>query len=260
MDIIIPANPPDCQKCKLYKSRTNIVSSYIPIDTEVLFLAEAPGNEEDLKGTQPLIGPAGIFFNDCLSKAGFSRNDPRFGFANVVRCRPVKYVIDKEGNQINKNRPPTDIEIRACSSFLDQEISKLKNLKLIVSLGAIGLKRLLNNAKLHIEQVRGTLFNNTPYGPVLATYHPARALHSYDEREKAKITAAFVEDLKKINTILNYSRKSIHSYSHFIVKKLSQAEWLFSQLNLQSIFSFDIETSNFDYLNSKILCISFSWR
>ncbi|MDP2363560.1 MAG: uracil-DNA glycosylase family protein, partial [Ignavibacteria bacterium] len=184
----------------------------------------------------------------------------RFAFSNTIRCRPKE--IDPEKIKLGKqNRLPKDSEIKACSHYLDEEIKSLKKLKLIVALGAVALKRFFGKSGIKSDQARGTILNHPTYGPVLVTYHPAKPLHVKDTQERAAIESSIIEDYKKVGEFLRGGIQHKEAdYKHYVVRNLKQAEWLFSALNKSEIFSFDIETSSFDYLDSKILSISFSWQ
>src|SRR5262245_31695256 len=52
----------DCHRCKLCQGRTNIVFGVGNPQTEVMFVGEGPGRDEDLKG-EPFVGRAGQLLN-----------------------------------------------------------------------------------------------------------------------------------------------------------------------------------------------------
>jgi len=234
-----------CTRCKkLVEARTHIVPSYLPEGASLLFVAEAPGESEDAEGREPLVGRAGQRFDYCLRKVGLVRKE--CGIANVIRCRPAT------GNPAKPNRPPRPTEIQSCAPYLDAEIAALQP-KLIVALGATAFTRLTGLGG--IEKLRGKVFHTQMYGPVIGTFHPARILRVPQEEP------LFLQDL---TTAKNFIADTAHAIpqdvSHRVVRTMSQAAWLFEELRKAEMFSFDIETSATDYLNSKILSVSFSWK
>jgi uracil-DNA glycosylase len=49
-----------CTKCPLAKGRTNAVPGEGSPNAKVMFIGEAPGEQEDAQG-RPFVGPAGAF-------------------------------------------------------------------------------------------------------------------------------------------------------------------------------------------------------
>ena len=74
-----------CTKCDLHKSRKNAVPGYGNIGSEIIFIGEAPGRNEDLQG-EPFVGMAGQILSEALAYSGLKRNDVYI--TNVVKCRP----------------------------------------------------------------------------------------------------------------------------------------------------------------------------
>ena len=98
----------DCQKCDLYKTRKNTVFGDGDTNSDVMIIGEAPGKEEDQAG-KPFIGRAGKLLNEFLKSIGLNRDS--IYIVNTVKCRPPE------------NRDPEVSEIKACSDYLDQQIS-----------------------------------------------------------------------------------------------------------------------------------------
>jgi uracil-DNA glycosylase len=173
-------DPRRCQneKCTLWKPGIKPVwDFYDPAQCEILFIAEAPGEDEDFKG-RPLVGQAGGVFFQALHHANLTtigmpyqsyiytnglNLDPlaKVGIANVCHCRPAG------------NRTPSSSEASACASYLAETISSCNNLRAIVTLGDTPLHHLLG--ELHITKRRGMpcLWQNIPCVP---TVHPALCL------------------------------------------------------------------------------------
>jgi len=129
----------------------------------IMFIAEAPGKEEDLRGV-PLIGRAGKKFNQLLKQLNIKRESVYT--TNCVHCRPI--------DQHYNNRPPTKKEIFACYQFLEKEIIEAHP-KIIVALGRIALYRLLNLDR--ISENRGKIFIYKGI-KVIPTFHPAAILRN----------------------------------------------------------------------------------
>src|SRR6266576_4723582 len=70
---------------QLKASATQLVFGVGNPDSEVVFIGEAPGKNEDLKG-EPFVGAAGKFLNEMLSGIGLERKD--IYFTNIVKYRP----------------------------------------------------------------------------------------------------------------------------------------------------------------------------
>jgi len=175
-----------CDKCILSKTRTNTVPGEGNPDAEVLFIGEAPGENEDKKGI-PFCGAAGKFLDEMLGKIGFDRED--VFIANTLKCRPPG------------NRDPEDEEKNACLFYLKRQL-KIIDPKLIVLMGRHAATTYLPGAggisKLHGKPMR------RPNGYIyLPLYHPAAALHNGGLRE------TLVDDFNKIPIIL----KKINSIS-----------------------------------------------
>ena len=108
-----------CTKCPLSKSRTIAVPGEGSFSSEIMFIGEAPGATEDIKGI-PFCGAAGKFLDEMLEVIGLGRSD--IFITNTVKCRPPE------------NRDPEDSEKEACRPYLDRQFKAI-NPKLIVCLG-----------------------------------------------------------------------------------------------------------------------------
>src|SRR5438128_2374744 len=61
-----------CQKCRLAKTRTNVVYGVGDPDADLMFIGEAPGHDEDVKG-EPFVGRAGQLLTDIIKAMQLSR-------------------------------------------------------------------------------------------------------------------------------------------------------------------------------------------
>lgn len=155
----------NCKKCLLHKTRINLVFGQGSGKSKVLFVGEAPGREEDLKG-EPFVGQAGKLLDKILKAIDLKREDVYIG--NVLKCRPPK------------NRDPQPDEIKECEPYLLQQIEIIKP-EIICALGRIAAQALLKT-KAPLSQLRGE-FHDYHGIKLIATYHPA-ALLRYPQYKK----------------------------------------------------------------------------
>jgi len=156
---IIKQNVIECTKCDLSKTRTNSVPGKGNFHSNVIFVGEAPGKNEDKNG-EPFIGIAGKKLSIALEGAGISREEVYI--TNIVKCRPPK------------NRVPTTIERGTCQEYLKQEIAIIKP-KIICMLGNTAFNSLLGGSE--ITKFRGKLVRkeNQLY---FLTVHPAATIYN----------------------------------------------------------------------------------
>lgn len=154
----------DCPNCSLAKTRINAVPGQGNPQAKIMFVGEAPGKNEDLKGI-PFVGAAGKYLDKLLALANLSR-DTIF-ITNIVKCRPPE------------NRDPLPTEIDECSIYLSSQI-KLMQPKLIVTLGRHSLHYWIPEGV--ISKIHGSItsVNNLNIFPM---YHPAAALYRGNLRE-----------------------------------------------------------------------------
>jgi DNA polymerase len=167
----------DCTRCKLAKTRTNIVFGVGDPRAELMFVGEGPGADEDAQG-EPFVGRAGQLLNNMIKAMGIRREDVYI--ANVVKCRPPG------------NRQPERDETETCSPFLMRQIAAIKP-KVVVALGATAAKNLLAMSGSMME-LRGRFYDFMPVGgasdpdwkgtKLAVTYHPAFLLR--DPRQKGE--------------------------------------------------------------------------
>lgn len=173
------APPADCKRCGLCEGRNNIVLPTGNLDSGIVFIGEAPGENEDLQGT-PFVGRAGKILDDAMAAAGISRRDVMI--TNTVKCRPPG------------NRDPTSEEMEACRPFL---LSELKGRKLIIGLGKSscrdlmgyegGMKDVVNKiVKIDIDGESADF---------LPAYHPMACVYRKEARESLAETMRMVKGL-----------------------------------------------------------------
>jgi len=155
----------DCHRCPLGATRTQVVFGVGDDHARVVFIGEAPGEKEDLKG-EPFVGPAGKLLNELLAHAGLARD--AVYIANVVKCRPPG------------NRNPEPVEIETCTPFLREQI-RLINPDVLVTLGNFATKFVLKT-EIGITRLRGTARTAGRF-TVLPIYHPAAAIYDRSKRD-----------------------------------------------------------------------------
>ena len=163
-----------CRKCGLWKRRKNAVPGEGNLDAAVVFVGEAPGHWEDVKG-QPFVGSAGKLLDEFLSKVGVSRSEVYI--TNVVKCRPPE------------NRDPLLSEIGTCTPYLDRQIRIIRP-KFIVTLGRHAASYILPKAgfetqgigKIHGRVCEANLLGFKVF--IMPMFHPAAALYNAKYRDE----------------------------------------------------------------------------
>ena len=169
----------ECDKCELHKTRTNCVFGTGNEKATLMFIGEAPGEQEDLSGI-PFVGRAGQLLDKFLAAVDINREDVYI--ANILKCRPPK------------NRDPLPDEEDACIDYLREQVA-LINPKVIVCLGRISAMRLIK-PDFKSTREHGTWFKKGNY-LMTAVYHPAALLR--DPRKKEDM----LEDMKRIKEKLS---------------------------------------------------------
>ena len=167
----------NCQRCDLYKSRTNVVPGEGSEKAEIMFIGEAPGWHEDQQG-RPFVGPAGKYLDQLLASINLRRE--QVYIANVIKDRPLS------------NRDPLPTEVIACRPWLERQIEIIRP-KMIVTLGRFSMVMFFPGKS--ISKIHGTAQkrDNVIY---YAMYHPAAALHQQSLRQ------AIEADMLKIPSLL----------------------------------------------------------
>ncbi len=149
-----------CEKCRLSKSRTQVVYGVGNPNADLMFIGEAPGRDEDLQG-EPFVGRAGQLLTDIIKAMKMTRDDVYI--ANVIKCRPPE------------NRNPEQDELDACRPHIRRQIEIIQP-RVIVTLGRFALQSLTEKAYA-ISDVRGKWLDHDGI-KVMPTYHPAYLLRN----------------------------------------------------------------------------------
>jgi uracil-DNA glycosylase len=167
-----------CSRCSLASTRKHVVFGEGDPQARLLFIGEAPGEEEDIQG-RPFVGRAGKLLDQMIERIGFARQDVYI--CNVLKCRPPG------------NRDPEPTEVLVCKDYLLKQIEAVAP-RIICTLGRHAYNTLMDVDE-RITHVRGhmTRFKGRR---VLPTYHPSFLL-----RNEERIKEAW-EDMERLRQLL----------------------------------------------------------
>jgi uracil-DNA glycosylase len=170
---------PQCVRCKLCElGRSQVVFGVGHPKARLMFVGEAPGEDEDKKG-EPFVGRAGQLLTKIIEAISLTRE--QVYIANVIKCRPPG------------NRNPEPDEVAACEPFLFRQIEIVRPL-VIVALGKFAAQCLLRSTE-PITKLRGREFEF--HGATLIpTFHPAYLLRNPPAKREVW------EDMKKVRALL----------------------------------------------------------
>jgi DNA polymerase len=177
-----------CTKCRLHQTRTKAVPGEGDPDTEVVFVGEGPGENEDRQG-RPFIGRSGELLTELIGSIGWRRDE--VFITNVVKCRPPG------------NRDPQPDEIEACSGFLHRQLEVLDP-AVVVTAGKHSLASFRPG-----ERISASHGTSKPIDPgtgarnalAFAMYHPAFALYQASNKQ------TLVDDIRLLPAALIDSRR-----------------------------------------------------
>lgn len=158
---VLAAEVAGCTRCPLAGGRTQTVFGVGDPNAQVVFVGEAPGRDEDLKG-EPFVGRAGQLLTDIIER-GMGVPRASVYICNVVKCRPPE------------NRNPLPTELAACEPFLVRQLAAIRP-KVIVALGKFAAQSLCRT-EAPISRLRGQ-WQSYEGIPVMPTYHPAFLLRN----------------------------------------------------------------------------------
>jgi DNA polymerase len=168
-----------CTRCKLSGlGRQQIVFGVGNPNADLMFVGEAPGADEDVKG-EPFVGRAGQLLTKIIEAIDLRREDVYI--ANVIKCRPPQ------------NRNPEPDEVEQCEPFLFRQIDTIRP-KVIVALGKFAAQCLLKTTE-PITKIRGREFTYRD-AILIPTYHPAYLLRTPSAKRDVW------EDMKRVRELL----------------------------------------------------------
>ncbi|MQA00963.1 MAG: uracil-DNA glycosylase [Dehalococcoidia bacterium] len=171
----------DCPNCTLARTRSRTVPGSGPLEADLMFIGEAPGQREDELGL-PFVGRAGQFLDELLAGIGLSR--ATVYVTNVVKCRPVQ------------NRDPLPEEIEACGAFLERQI-QMVNPSVVATLGRFSMARWFPDARISSIHGRAAEVEGRMIVPM---YHPAAALRN------GSLRAVMHEDFAQLPALIERVR------------------------------------------------------
>src|SRR5436309_11593597 len=154
-----------CTRCpQLASTRQTVVFGSGDADSDLMFVGEAPGANEDRLGL-PFVGQAGRLLDQLLGEIGLSR--PEVFVVNVLKCRPPG------------NRDPLPQEIDNCQGYLFRQLELIEP-RVVCTLGNFATK-LLRGDPTGITRLHGRAEERV-IGPravrLYPLYHPAAALYT----------------------------------------------------------------------------------
>ncbi len=174
-----------CRGCELYQRATQAVGGEGPQLASMMLVGETPGDEEDKSG-HPFVGPAGMLLDQLLETAGIDRSE-------VYVTNVVKHFKWEQQGKRRLHVKPSFREMAACRPWLEAELH-LIGPRVIVCLGATAAQALLGRS-FRVTKSRGEVMTS-PYGKVVATYHPAAVLRAPDPDTREQMKQALVDDLR----------------------------------------------------------------
>jgi uracil-DNA glycosylase family 4 len=155
----------ECARCKLAPMRTNLVFGVGNPQADLMFVGEAPGADEDLRG-EPFVGRAGQLLTDIIER-GMGMTRAEVYICNVIKCRPPE------------NRNPEADEVAACEPFLFRQIDLVRP-SVIVGLGTFAVQAVLK-IKTPISKLRGN-WHEVRGIKMMPTFHPAYLLRNPSDK------------------------------------------------------------------------------
>ena len=168
-----------CTKCRLCSTRKHAVPGEGSTTARVVFVGEAPGEQEDNQG-RPFVGAAGKLLTELIESLGLRRDDVYI--TNIVKCRPPN------------NRPPRKDEAQACRPYLERQIALIQP-RVICPMGNSAIHELMKTED-SVTVLHGIPFevDSITYFPL---YHPAAALYTFSLKKVME------EDFRKLGALLN---------------------------------------------------------
>ena len=167
-----------CTRCELCRSRLRPVMGRGSLASRLMFVAEAPGSQEDRAGV-PFVGPAGKLLDELLAGCGLRREDTYI--TNILKCHPPG------------NRDPLDSEKERCIVYLKYETLLIRP-RIIVCLGRVAATRIIS-PDYRITREHGTFLERKNVW-MTAVYHPSAVLR--DETKLPQIQEDFWKIKKKL--------------------------------------------------------------
>ncbi|MFC2157397.1 uracil-DNA glycosylase [Acidobacteriota bacterium] len=171
-----------CKLCGLSQTRTHAVPGEGALDSDLMFVGEAPGRDEDLQG-RPFVGRAGQLLTKIITAMKFDRSEVYI--TNILKCRPPQ------------NRDPKKDEIESCQAYLYEQIEQIQP-RVIVTLGKFAAEFFIPNFT-SITAMRGKL-QLYRHIPLMPTFHPSYLIRNEGNRQLKRMVW---EDMKQVMAMLD---------------------------------------------------------
>lgn len=182
----------DCTKCRLSMKRTRVVPGVGSRSSGIVFIGEAPGKDEDLKG-EPFVGRSGRLLDRALEEMGIRRT--QIYISNLVMCRPPS------------NRRPRKDEIGTCTSlYLEPDMADISP-RVVCALGQTAAEHFLGR-KRRMKDLIGREFELSLAGRktrLFVAYHPAACL--YQRKNLATFKKSIRSSLEAAGLVQSPSRR-----------------------------------------------------
>jgi uracil-DNA glycosylase len=186
-----------CSKCShLAAFRHTVVFGVGNASADLMFVGEAPGADEDLRG-EPFVGRAGELLTRIIETMGFKRSDVYI--ANVLKCRP-----DMPPGS-SGNRQPTPEEMQTCLPYLRAQIEIIQP-KVMVALGGVAMRGLFGMVE-PMKSLRGR-WHSFGEIPVMATFHPSYLLRNQALTEKRKVWEDMLQVLERLQLPISQRQRN----------------------------------------------------
>ena len=170
-----------CRLCALAETRKHVVPGEGNIKTDIMFVGEAPGRDEDVQG-RPFVGRAGQLLTKIINAMKFQRDEVYI--TNIVKCRPPN------------NRNPHKEEMDSCKDYLLRQIELIRP-KVIVTLGKVAASFFIQTS-LSMTALRGDFYEFQGI-KVMPTFHPSYLIRNEGNRILRKMVW---EDMQKVMVFL----------------------------------------------------------
>ena len=153
----------ECKKCDLYKTATHPVPGHGNPHADIVFIGEAPGEQEDLQGL-PFVGNSGKLLDKLLNTISVPRQD--VFICNILKHRPPE------------NRDPLPQEMKVCTPYLKAQLKIIKP-QIIITLGRFAMNYFFPGESISRirGQVRKIIWQELPL-TIIPVYHPSAGLRN----------------------------------------------------------------------------------
>lgn len=185
-----------CRGCDLFRDATQTVFGEGPLNAQIVFVGEQPGDQEDLAG-RPFIGPAGKVLDDAVQRAGLNRSE-------IYVTNAVKHFKFEPTEKSRLHKKPSAREITACRPWVNAELALIQP-QILVCLGATAAQSIIG-PEFSITRQRGVFVDSATCDQTIATYHPSAVLRS---PQPETIRALLIQDLQAVKSRLKQSMRSL---------------------------------------------------